>query len=109
MIYQQSICQAHLPQACKQAKVIALYKGKGIKSDPSSYRPTSLTAKACKVLERIVVEQMRDYFPDNFSLCKALDGYVPVRSTVTNLQFDEAIVQYLNNFASCDVILHNFN
>ena len=61
IVYQQSLSQGRIPDAWRQAKVIALYKGKGDKMDPSSYRPISLTAVACNVLELVVVDQMRHY------------------------------------------------
>ena len=85
IVYQQSLSQGRIPDALRQAKVIALYKGKGDKMDPSSYRPISLTAVACKVLERVVVDQMRHYLESNSLLCNEQHGFVPNRSTVTNL------------------------
>ena len=42
-IFSQSLMQGVLPSAWKIAKVIPLYKGKGDKSIPSSYRLNSLT------------------------------------------------------------------
>ena len=60
IIYQQSLDQECILDDWRQAKVIALYKGKGDKAKSSSYRPISLTAVACKV-ERIVVDQLQAF------------------------------------------------
>ena len=60
IVYQQSIHQACIPDDWRQAKIIALRTEKGHKADPSSYWSISLTAVANKVLERIVVQQLRD-------------------------------------------------
>ena len=68
-VYQQSIQQARIPDDWRQAKVIPLFKGKGDKSNPSNYRPISLTVIACKILESIIVTQMRDNLENNKLMC----------------------------------------
>ena len=77
--------------------------------DPSSYRPISLTAVACKVLERVVVDQMRHYLKSSSLLCNEQHGFVPNKSTVTNLlQCDTIIANYLNECKACDVFTLDF-
>ena len=77
--------------------------------DPSSYRPISLTAVACKVLERVVVDQMRHYLKSSSLLCNEQHGFVPNKSTVTNLlQCDTIIANYLNERKACDVFMLDF-
>ena len=68
-INQQSLHQAGVPDVWKQAKVIAIYKSKDDKNDASSYRPISLTAVACKVLERMIGDQLQTLLTDNSLLC----------------------------------------
>ena len=68
-VYQQSLHQARVPDVWKQAKVIAIYKSKDDKNDASSYRPISLTAVACKVLERMIGDQLQTLLTDNSLLC----------------------------------------
>ena len=100
---------AAIPDAWRLAKVIPLYKGKGDKSDASCHRPISLTAIACKVLKRIIVDQIRNFLTVNSLICQEQQGFVPKRSTTTNLlQCDEAISRYLNAAEPCDVILLDF-
>ena len=109
IIYQQLLHQAHIPDAWRLAKVIPLYKGKGNKSDASCYRPISFTAIVCKVLECIIVDQRQNFLTVNSLICQEQHGFVPKRSTTTNLlQCDEAISHYLNAAEPCDVILLDF-
>ena len=89
--------------------ILALYKGKGHKVDLSSYRAISLTAVASKVLERIVVQQLRDFLISNNLICKEQHGFMPNRSATTNLlQCDAIIADHLNINEPCDVLLLDF-
>ena len=107
-MYQQSIYQAQIPSAWKQAKVVALYKGKDEKTDSSSYRGISLTYVASKVLERIV-EQVRNFLINNSLIGEEQHGYMPKRSVATNLlQCNENIARNLNANEPCDLILLDF-
>ncbi len=109
IIYQQSLHQQRIPDEWRMAKVIPLYKGKGDRTDSASYRPISLTAIACKVLERLVVDQLRLFLTDNTLLCSQQHGFLPKRSTTTNLlQCDSIIAQHFNNGSGCDIILLDF-
>ena len=108
-VYQQSLHQARVPDVEKQAKVIAIYKGKEDKNDASSYRPISFTAVACKVLERIIDDQLQTFLMDKLLLCKEQHDFLPNRSTTTNLmQCDVLIVQYLNAKIPCDIMMLDF-
>ena len=42
--------------------ITAIFK-KGNKSDPSNYRPISLTSVICKIMESIIKDQIMDFFP----------------------------------------------
>jgi hypothetical protein len=75
IVYQQSLHQQRIPDEWRTAKVVPLYKGKGSKNDASSYRPISLTSTAGKVLERIVVDQLRSYLLNNALLCDQQHGF----------------------------------
>jgi hypothetical protein len=109
IVFNQSLYQEALPDARRLAKVIALYKGKGDRSVASSYRPISLTAVACKVLERLVADQVRSFLLNNTLICRQQHGFMTSRSTATNLLCcDAAIAQYLNRKSSCDVVLLDF-
>ena len=53
LIFQASLDQGILPSDWKAANVTPVYK-KGKRTDPSNYRPISLTSVCCKTLEHIV-------------------------------------------------------
>ena len=92
------------------AHVTPLYKGKGDKTVPASYRPISLTDVGCKLLERLIVNEIQQYWADHVLLCKEQHGFVPHRSTVSNLlQFDDLVAGHLNNNIPCDVIKLDFS
>ena len=60
VIFTSFISTGHVPQAWKQATVTPVFKG-GIASDPSNYRPISLTSVFSKLMERVVVLNMLRY------------------------------------------------
>ena len=108
-IYQQSVHHCHVPKQWKEALVIPLYKGKGPKNCASSFRLISLTVVASKVLERISVNQVRSYLIDNNMICEEQLGFLPQKSTVSNLvACDSAIADKLNCGQPCDVFLLDF-
>ena len=55
-IFQKSISTGTIPQDWRIANVSPVFK-KGLRSDPSNYRPVSLTSIICKQLEHIIVMQ----------------------------------------------------
>ena len=67
VIFQRSIFEAKIPYAWRVAKVLPLYKGKGLKCDPNSYRPISNISCACKLLEKIVKDLSTTYL--SFQKC----------------------------------------
>ena len=54
IIFQHSLFEGIFPSVWKEAVVIPLYKGKGPKNSPHSYRPISLCQCFGKILERVV-------------------------------------------------------
>lgn len=64
LILNQSLCTGIFPDKLKVAKVIPLYK-KGDDKLFGNYRPISLLTSTSKVFERVVFEQIYDYFTSN--------------------------------------------
>ena len=88
---------------------MVLYKGKGEKKDPSLYRGIPFTSVVSKVLERIIVEQVRNFVINNSLIGEELHGYMPKHSVANNLlQCDESIARNLNANEPCDLILLEF-
>ena len=79
-----SILQNRFPKSWKFSKVLPLHK----KQDPlerKNYRPVSILSPLSKVLEKIVYEQIYEYFTQNFLFHPSLHGYRKNRSTQTAL------------------------
>ena len=76
VIFQRSVFEARIPDAWRSAKVVPLYKGKGDKADPNSYRPISLTSCVGKVLERIIKDQCLQFVNQNKLLSDCQHGFV---------------------------------
>ena len=73
------------PSKWKIAKVIPLYKGKGCKLDPKSYRPVALLPILSKVLERSLFIQVMRHMESNKFLNPNHHAYRSGHSTTTAL------------------------
>ena len=105
IIYQQSINQCTFPSAWKIARIVPIFKGKGSRQDPKSYRPVSLCNVFGKCLERLIIEQLVDYIEHNNILSNTQHGFRTARSTVTNLlSSDKYIAEWINSRADFDLI-----
>jgi len=62
-----------------------LHFNKGVSSDPSNYRPISLTSVFSKVMERVVVLDLLAYLQSNNLINKQQYGFLKSRCTATNL------------------------
>ena len=74
------------PDACKIAKVKALFK-KGSKADPSNYRPISLLPLLSKVFESVVLDQTEEFLSLDKILYDYKSGFRKNHSTDTCLSF----------------------
>ena len=74
-----------IPEEWKKAEVKAIYKKKGSKSDPSNYRPVSLTSVVCKLMEKIIKKQLNEHLKDNNIIADEQYGFYSGRSTETQL------------------------
>ena len=77
-----SVMQQKFPSSFKLAKVIPLHK-KLSKLDRKNYRPVSILSPLSKVLERVIYEQIYDYFSRNGIFHPNLMGFRKNRSTLT--------------------------
>ena len=79
-----SIQQNKFPHSWKYSKVLPLHK-KEDKLDRKNYRPVAILSPISKVLEKIVYEQLYNYFTRNHLFHPNLHGYRGNRSTQTAL------------------------
>ena len=89
ILYSKSIKSGQLPGDWKKANVVPVFK-KGSKGEPINYRPISLTSVVVKVMERIIKERMMKHLSINNLLRPSQHGFMPKKSTTTNL------VTYMN-------------
>ena len=71
--------QSKIPSEWKKANVIPIYK-KGKKSDPSNYRPISLTSTVCKLYESIIKDQILHFFTVNDKISSSQFGFLSGKS-----------------------------
>ena len=90
-----------LPKDWKLAFVSPIHK-KGSKSVAENYRPISLTAVLCKLMEKFVRSAILQYLLDNKLLSKRQFGFINGRSTTTQLLY--FLDKCVNNIAEGGVV-----
>ena len=83
-IFRDSLDTGIVPKIWKTAYVSPIYK-KGKKSEPLNYRPISLTSVPCKVMERVLRENIMDHLESNNLLSSHQHGFRSNRSCLTQL------------------------
>jgi hypothetical protein len=84
LVYNISLDTGELPHQWKDAVISPIFK-KGARKLPQNYRPVSLTSVICKVLEKLVVEQVTEHLVANDLKSPEQHGFTKGKSTVTNL------------------------
>ena len=79
-----SLMSSRFPSRWKYSKVIPLHK-KDCKLECKNYRPVAILSPLSKILEKVVYEQMYNYFSRNKIFHPNLHGYRHGRSTQTAL------------------------
>ena len=74
IIFQMSLDRGECPTDWKIANVTPIHK-KGDRTDPSNYRPVSLTSQVCKVLESLVRSRMIEHLNENNLINEAQHGF----------------------------------
>ncbi|PIC19947.1 hypothetical protein B9Z55_025306 [Caenorhabditis nigoni] len=97
IIFSESYRTACIPHSWKTAIVRPLHK-KGAKTDPSNYRPISLTSSVGKLMEKILHKHLISFFNDNSLLTNCQFGFRSNRGTESQLLSYQASL--LNNFVS---------
>ena len=82
--YQRSLISGSVPKQWNEAIVIPLLK-KPPRIDPKNYRPISLTSSFCKICEIFLSKRLLNFFTSNSLLDQNQFGFLPGRSTLSNL------------------------
>ena len=109
-LYNLTLSQQQVPDLWKQAYVRALYKNRGIKSNPESSRPISMTSEICKGLERIICDCILTHLEKNNLLSIHQHGFVKNRSTLSqHLSLLNHLTQNYDNNIQSEIIYLDYS
>lgn len=107
-IFQLSLKTSRIPDIWSTANVTPIFK-KGNAADPNNYRPIALTAVPCKVLERIIRDNMYSYCKKHQLINDDQFGFLPGRSATHQLLLAlDSWTQALDIGIPTDEILFDF-
>ena len=84
VIFITSLRIGNVPRDWRDGEITALFK-KGDKTDPSNYRPISLTSVVCKIMEKVIRDGIMEHMRANGYLSKQQYGFIHGRSTTLQL------------------------
>ena len=109
IIFQQSYDLSSTPKGLNSAIVTPIYK-KGLKSDPSIYRPISPTCICCKTMEHIMLSHIAKHIAKNNIIINKQHGFRNRLSTITQLIYTTTDwANTLNNKGQTDIIFLDFS
>ena len=107
-LYRKCLDDGTVPKSFKRSCITPIFKA-GNKGLGVNYRPVGLTSQLSKVFEKIVREQMLDFFEKNYLLNNTQHGFRKGRSCVSQLiEHFEKIIENLNQGYNVDVIYLDF-
>ena len=74
-LFTESLNEGALPQCWKEGSITPVFK-KGKKHIPGNYRPVSLTSVTCKMMERLVRNEVMEHMMTNNLLSSFQHGFV---------------------------------
>ena len=109
VIFQQSLDSGILPSDWKKANVTPLFK-KGSRSEPSNYRPVSLTSVSCKILEHVIDSQLMKHIENNKILNENQHAFRKGLSCESQLVMTmEDLTNNLDNNITTDIAVLDFS
>ncbi len=108
-IFNLSLQTSQIPDDWRHAIVTPVAKTPRT-ADPNLFRPISLTSVVCKVLEATLKEKMLAHLSQFSLLTSRQHGFLPRRSTLTNLLVaEELITKWLDEGSAVDLIYLDFS
>jgi hypothetical protein len=109
VVFQESLNVGVVPEDWRVANVVALHK-KGSRSEPSNYRPVSLTSQVGKMLERIIKESLVKYLESNNLIYNSQHGFRQKRSCLTNLlEYLQLLADRVDEEVPTDIVYLHFS
>ena len=84
ILFRLSLHSGSIPSYWSLANITPLFKN-GSRSDPSNYRPISLTSVICKLMEKLVKHALFDHLFSHNLLSPKQHGFLNNKACVTNL------------------------
>ena len=107
-LFRRSLDTGCIPCDWTLARVVPIHK-KGDRQDPSNYRPVSLTAIPCKVLESLIRDQLLTHLTEQGLLSEHQHGFRPRRSCSSQLlEVLESWTRELEDSSPIDVVYLDF-
>ena len=95
ILFNKSMRERKIPDEWRVSNIAPIYK-KGPKSEPGNYRPVNLTSSVCKLMERIVKDELEVHLERNGLIGTSQHGFRRGRSPVTNLiEFMEKLTTWM--------------
>ncbi|KAL8594440.1 hypothetical protein ACOMHN_018148 [Nucella lapillus] len=108
ILFRKSLEDGQVPQDWRTATVSPIFK-KGSRLQPCNYRPVSLTCILCKVMEKLIRENVIKHLDENVLISRQQHGFVQGRSCVTQLlDVMDAWTEILDAGGSVDIIYMDF-
>ena len=108
-LFEHFFINGYVPSIWRSAYIVPVYK-KNDSTLTSNYRPISLTSSCCKVMEKIIHDQMMEFFAENNLVTKQQHGFLKRHSTSTNLL--ECLADWtlaLNDKLNMDIIYIDYS
>lgn len=107
ILFNLSLAQGIYPDAWKVSKVIPLFKG-GDRANGENYRPISIMDNFAKIFERVIFNRL--FFQIKNHITQYQHGFIPGRSTITNLcAFTQFVSETVDIGRQCDAIYTDFS
>ena len=109
-IFAKSLKEGEIPESFLKAFIKPVKKPMKSRSDPSSYRPLSLTSNIAKLLEKVVKSQLENYMENKNILSEAQHGFRSKHSCLSQLlkHYNE-VIESLEAGQTHDVIYLDFS
>ena len=109
LLFEKTLQTGQLPPDWKKGTSMSLIQ-KGDKTEPSNYRPISLTCNLCKVMEHIIASNLSKHLNKHNILYELQHGFREKRSCETQLiQLVEDFGRQLSLGKQTDLILLDFS
>ena len=109
LLFEFSLLTCSFPDQLRTSLIVPVYKKKGEKNCVKNYRPISILSATSKLLEKIICNQLVNYFEKNKLLSDCQFGFRQKRSTTGQmLQCTKIWTEILCKKQSADVIYLDF-